>query len=102
MDDIRLLQSLLRDGECQWMFLTSNERKEHEQKLVDARSRGMTIGRKRKERSDKGKEWKGQEKQASRKKKKTTSQLPLTYKSAEFVHDDDQDSERGSDDSGDD
>ncbi|KAG6888716.1 hypothetical protein C0992_007675 [Termitomyces sp. T32_za158] len=87
VDDIRLLRSALRDGDCKWRFLTAEEQREHDRKLAEARGQGVTIGKKRKERSDKGKP-RNQEK-AQQSKKKKTSQLPpgAMYKSAEFVDD---------------
>ncbi|KAG6875059.1 hypothetical protein C0993_010410 [Termitomyces sp. T159_Od127] len=89
IDDIRLLRSTLKDGSCKWAFLTAEERKEHDQKLASARKEGEVVGKKRKERSDKGKpRMKGKGRQV---KKRKTSQLPPghTYKSAEFIDDED-------------
>ncbi|KAG6876904.1 hypothetical protein C0992_011402 [Termitomyces sp. T32_za158] len=55
LDDVRLLHSALKNGQCKWMFLAVEERKEHDQKLANAWGEGVVIGKKRKERSDKGK-----------------------------------------------
>lgn len=92
MDGIRLLRWALKDGECQWAFLTKEEQKEHERKLANARSKGVSIGRRRKERSDKGKSRKSGMGEPT-KKRKTALQLPPTHKSAEFVDNDEDDDE---------
>ncbi|KAG6869997.1 hypothetical protein C0992_001345 [Termitomyces sp. T32_za158] len=74
------------------MFLTAEERRKHDRKLADVRSQGVVIG-KRKTRSDKGKSrTKGP---GPRSKKKKMSQLPPgpAYKSAEFIDDEDDESQ---------
>ncbi|KAG6877120.1 hypothetical protein C0992_010771 [Termitomyces sp. T32_za158] len=65
----------------------ANERKEHEKKMNAARDKGVAIEKKRKEHSDKGKQRTRGKLQLSNKRRKTTSQLPPTYKSAEFIDD---------------
>lgn len=90
IDDIRLLRSALQNGDCRWEFLTAQERKEHDHKLADARNKGVVIGKKRKERSDKGRpRMKGKGEQS---KKRKMSQLPPgpMYKSADFIDDQDE------------
>ncbi|KAG6877552.1 hypothetical protein C0992_009704 [Termitomyces sp. T32_za158] len=90
VDDIRLLRSALKDGECKWMFLTAEERKAHDRKLAEARMQGTLARKKRKERADKGQSRKKGNRQESKRRK--TSQLPPgpAYKSAEFIDDDDE------------
>ncbi|KAG6875240.1 hypothetical protein C0993_010169 [Termitomyces sp. T159_Od127] len=90
MDNIRLLHSVLKDGECKWMFLTAEERKAHDWKLAEARRQGTLAGKKRKERLDKGRLRKKGNRQESKRRK--MSQLPpgRTYKSADFIDNDDE------------
>ncbi|KAG6852081.1 hypothetical protein C0991_003348 [Blastosporella zonata] len=100
MDDIRLLRATLSDGKCRWEFLTAEEQKEHAQKLAEARAKGLEIGRKRKERSDKGKK-KNLTQEGSRKTRKTSkgakSKVPPQI-SPEHIESD-EDNEQSSEDS---
>ncbi|KAG6886649.1 hypothetical protein C0992_002966 [Termitomyces sp. T32_za158] len=75
------------------------ERKEHDQKLANAWGKGVVIGKKRKERSGKGKPRIKDKGQQSKKTK--TSQLPLVpmYKSAEFINDEGDNLQDDNDDS---
>lgn len=54
ISDLRLLYAALESGECRWEKMSSGEVTEYAQDIADRRAAGETIGKARKERSDKG------------------------------------------------
>jgi hypothetical protein len=54
VDDIRALRNALKTGECKWIALTKRQQAEHTEMLKIKRDAGEVVGKKRKERSDKG------------------------------------------------
>jgi hypothetical protein len=55
VDDIRALRNALKTGECKWIIQTKRQQAMHAEMLKNKREAGVAIGKKRKERSDKGK-----------------------------------------------
>jgi len=55
MGDIRKLRDALKSGSCKWVRLSKPQMKQHMADVESRRSQGEVIGKKRKERSDKGK-----------------------------------------------
>lgn len=53
--DIRTLRDELKCGQCHWVKLTASQLKAHIKNLDDRREQGLSVGTKRKPRSDKGK-----------------------------------------------
>jgi hypothetical protein len=60
IDDVRSLLHALRTKKCQWVRLSTSEAIEHMEDIERRRVAGEEVGRKRKERSDKGKKRRGQ------------------------------------------
>jgi hypothetical protein len=54
LHDIRALRDALKNGGCHWVPLSPQELKEHVAHVDERRESGEVVGRKRKERSDKG------------------------------------------------
>ena len=52
--DIRALRDALRSGACHWIHLSAQELQHHAAEIEARRQQGEVIGKKRKERSDKG------------------------------------------------
>lgn len=119
-DDVKQLHDAINVGDCKWVALTRNEVLERTQTYEAAIAEGKTVGKKRKERSDKGEKRgprKEKENQGARKGKgsgkgkskevdaaappkkkrkaaeKVSSQLPPTYKSAALIEDSDSEGE---------
>lgn len=95
-DEILLLCSALKDGDCHWVVLSHEEQLQHAKKLAHARNQGLEIGKKRKERSDKGKP---REPRTKQQRKDSSSQIPPMYKSKAII--DDSDESEGEDGSSD-
>jgi hypothetical protein len=55
VDDIRLLRQALIVGDCKWMVQTRRQQQAHLEALAARVAAGEVIGKKRKQRSDKGK-----------------------------------------------
>jgi hypothetical protein len=55
VDDIRHLRQVLKIGECKWVVLTRRQQIAHEEIFAAKVASGELVGKKRKERSDKGK-----------------------------------------------
>jgi hypothetical protein len=55
VDDIRLLRQALKVGDCKWMVLTRRQQQAHIETLAARVAAGEVVGKKRKQRSDKGK-----------------------------------------------
>jgi hypothetical protein len=55
VDDIRNLRQVLKIGECKWVVLTRRQVTAHEEIIAAKVASGEIVGKKRKERSDKGK-----------------------------------------------
>ena len=99
VDDIRTLRGALVAGECKWITQSKRQQDLHAAMLKTKRGDGEIIGKKRKQRSDKGKKRThkggddGSDGEPRPKKRRTPtksakSQLPPTYKSNEVVHSD--------------
>ena len=54
VNDLRILRDVLRCGSCCWVWMTKGEVTRHSADLVAREAAGASIGKKRKERSDKG------------------------------------------------
>ncbi|KAF8335250.1 hypothetical protein F5887DRAFT_892057 [Amanita rubescens] len=54
VDEIRMLRHSLQVGTCHWVRLSQAEVAEHANNIIQLQQNGETVGRKRKERSDKG------------------------------------------------
>jgi hypothetical protein len=54
VNDLRILRDALRCGSCCWIRMTKGEVARHSAELTAQEAAGVTIGKKRKERSDKG------------------------------------------------
>jgi hypothetical protein len=55
VDQVRTLLHVLRTKKCQWTQLSPDEATEHMEEIQQRKAAGEVVGRKRKERSDKGK-----------------------------------------------
>jgi hypothetical protein len=55
VDDIRLLRQALKVGDCKWMVQTRRQQQAHIETLAARVAAGEVVGKKRKQRSDKGK-----------------------------------------------
>jgi hypothetical protein len=55
VDDIRLLRQALKVGDCKWMVQTRRQQLAHAEVLAARVAAGEVVGKKRKQRSDKGK-----------------------------------------------
>jgi hypothetical protein len=106
MDAVRSLRSALQVGECKWVAQTLRQQAAHADKLKALRESGQIIGKKRKERSDKGKkrahageQGGGQQEKTKRRailrsnKSSSSSQVPPAPKSRAFIDDEDDDDE---------
>ena len=98
VDDIKSLCGALIAGECKWIAQSKFQQDSHATMLRTKRDKGEVIGKKIKQRLDKGKKTarkggdKGRSEEEPQPKKRcvptmksTKSQLPPTYKSCEFV-----------------
>lgn len=55
VDDIRLLRQALKVGDCKWIIQTRRQQQAHIETLAARVASGEVVGKKRKQRSDKGK-----------------------------------------------
>ena len=97
--EIRILREALTSGECKWVAQSKRQQATHAAMLKMKRDNGEVIGKKRKQRSDKGKK-RGRKddgegasneevqpkKQRVATRKSAASQLPPTYRSHEAVN----------------
>jgi hypothetical protein len=102
---VRILREALIVGDCKWIAQTKRQQGVHAAMLKTKRDAGDPIGKKRKQRSDKGKKRSRQgvedisdgEPQKKKKRaamsKSATSQLPPAYKSRNFINDESDDDE---------
>lgn len=113
VEEIRTLRNALKTGETKWIVQGKRKQAAHAEMLKAKRNAGEVVGKKRKERSDKGKKRKAatidsgddDESPPPQKRKtntraaaaaaKTKKKIPPAVKSAEFIGDTDDDDEEG-------
>ena len=55
VEELRKLRQALRTHSCHWVKLSERDLRQHEESIAQRESAGGSVGRKRKQRSDKGK-----------------------------------------------
>ena len=55
VDEVRALKHALKSNECHWVRLSGSDVEEHMSSIAEREAAGEHVGRKRKQRSDKGK-----------------------------------------------